>query len=320
MTTNIFPSTTQNVIHTIRKTNDNDDNDNDNDNDNNDNDNNELSSDEMLVESILQSSSESEIDPYKDPDNNKNDIYINILDNKKKHSNDTLHEHDNINSKSILDILEQNEHSSTTLIKKNKNGLYSLNTYDEVFFKKYKDRLVRKKEVYIVSSELFQKKALCLTIPSILITCIMSIISFFSASTYFTENTRIIMGLLVGSLGSLGTLFQTFQSALNYNTKAEAFRNAAEKYDTLITKIKFELYNHNENDFIDKLEKEVLKISSTCKYFPPQSVKNLIIFNDKYINKVTNLFEKYEDGHSVSKEPTHKRVRNINNMTISIDS
>ena len=309
MIKNIFPSTKQNIISTITKKNDND-----------------LSSDEIMLDTILHSSeSETERDKEQNDDNGShnddNDMYINVLDNKKEHSNDTLHEHDNINSKSILDILEQNERSSTTLIKKNKNGLYSLNTYDEVFFKKYKDRLVRKKEVYIVSSELFQKKALCLTIPSILITCIMSIISFFSASTYFTENTRIIMGLLVGSLGSLGTLFQTFQSALNYNTKAEAFRNAAEKYDTLITKIKFELYNHNEKDFIDKLEKEVLKISSTCKYFPPQSVKNLIIFNDKYINKVTHLFETYEDDHSnVVKELTHKKVRNVNNMIISIDT
>ena len=226
-------------------------------------------------------------------------------------------DHDNINSKSILDILEQNEHSSTTLIKKKKNGLYSLNTYDEIFFKKYKDRLVRKKEVYTVSSELFQKKSLCLTIPCILITCMMSIISFFSASTYFTENTRIILGLVVGSLGSLGTLFQTFQSALNYNTKAEAFRNAAEKYDKLITKIKFEIYNHNEHDFIDTLEKEVLKISSACKYFPPQSVKNLVILNTKYTNKVTHLLEKYEHD----KERTHSdstTVRDINNMRISI--
>ena len=309
MIKNIFPSTKQNIISTITKKNDND-----------------LSSDEIMLDTILHSSeSETERDKEQNDDNGShnddNDMYINVLDNKEEHSNDTLHEHDNINSKSILDILEQNERSSTTLIKKNKNGLYSLNTYDEVFFKKYKDRLVRKKEVYIVSSELFQKKALCLTIPSILITCIMSIISFFSASTYFTENTRIIMGLLVGSLGSLGTLFQTFQSALNYNTKAEAFRNAAEKYDTLITKIKFELYNHNEKDFIDKLEKEVLKISSTCKYFPPQSVKNLIIFNDKYINKVTHLFETYEDDHSnVVKELTHKKVRNVNNMIISIDT
>ena len=122
----------------------------------------------------------------------------------------------------------------------------------------------------------------------------------------------------MGSLGSLGSLIQTFQSALNYNTKAEAFRDAAEKYDTLITKIKFELYNHNEHDFIDTLEKEVLKISSACKYFPPQSVKNLVVFNNKYNNKVTHLLEKFEHD----KEQTHSNsattVRDVNNMRISI--
>ena len=218
----------------------------------------------------------------------------------------------NFNTKSVLDILKETDTSSTTLIKKKPNGLYSLNTIDEVFFKKYKERLIRKKEVYILSSELFQKKALCLSIPSIFITCIMSIISFLGASTYFTSDTRIILGLIVGSLGSLGALFQSFQSSLNYNTKSEAFRNAAEKCDTLITKIKFELYNHDEKDFIDKLEKEVLKISTSCKYFPPQSVKNIIILNNKYKNKVAHILDKDENT-------LDNKIHNINDMRITID-
>ena len=214
-------------------------------------------------------------------------------------------ESDNISSDSILDILEHSNHESINLVKKKKNGLYSLNTYDEIFFKKYKDRLIRKKAIYVLSSELFQKKALLLTIPSILITCLMSIISFLSASTFFTENTRIILGLVVGGLGSIGTLCQSFQSALNYNTKAEAFRTAAEKYDTLITKIKFELYNHDEKDFIDTLEKDVLKISTNCKYFPPQSMKNLIQIN----SKIKHMIE--DNDHNYKEDTT--------NINITID-
>ena len=315
MNKNIFPSTKE-VIH---KDNDNDDNDND------DNDDNIIEPKTTIINNITKKTTNDTISIEIDLDNllqtssdveHTDDERSEGVSNEKE---DMPHpDHDNITSTSILDILEQNDHSSTTLIKKNKNGLYSLNTYDEIFFKKYKDRLVRKKEVYVVSSELFQKKSLCLTIPGILITCIMSIISFLGASSYFTEDTRIILGLVVGSLGSLGSLIQTFQSALNYNTKAEAFRDAAEKYDTLITKIKFELYNHNEHDFIDTLEKEVLKISSACKYFPPQSVKNLVVFNNKYNNKVTHLLEKFEHD----KEQTHSNsattVRDVNNMRISI--
>ena len=302
---NIFPSVPINISHTLAK---------------------KISieeSEESDLNDILSSTSdiymEEPIENKEDTENtenteNKNNICdINTVSAPHKIDGDHDHDHDNINSNSILNILEQNEHSSTTLIKKNKNGLYSLNTYDEVFFKKYKERLVRKKEIYVVSSELFQKKSLFLTIPCILITCIMSIISFLSASTYFTENTRLILSLVVGSLGSLGTLCQSFQSTLNYNTKAEAFRNAAEKYDNLITKIKFELYNHNENDFIDNLEKEVLKISSTCKYFPPQSVKNLIIFNDKYVNKISHLLEK-----DIQPKKESTTIRDINNMRITI--
>jgi hypothetical protein len=128
----------------------------------------------------------------------------------------------------------------------------------------------------------------------------MSIISFFSASTYFSENTRIILGLVVGSLGSVGTLCQSFQSALNYNTKAEAFRTAAEKYDKLITKIKFELYHHDEKDFIVTLEKEVLKITSDCKYFPPQSVKNMIQINVKLKHMIEDVDHHREQNQNKS--------------------
>ena len=298
MSTNIFPSRKNNITNIITKKKP---SDHSSTNETmpvheSDNDSVHESDNDSTIDNILQSSTEEDIESID-------------------------HDHENITGRSILDILEQNEHSSKTLIKKNKNGLYSLNTYDELFFKKYKDRLIRKKEIYVVSSELFQKKSLFLTIPCILITCMMSIISFLSASTYFTENTRIILSLVVGSLGSIGTLCQSFQSTLNYNTKAEAFRNAAEKYDKLITKIKFEIYNHNEHDFIDKLEKDVLKISSTCKYFPPQSVKNLIVFNDKYVNKVTHLIEKYDVEHG-DKKSNHKNntIRNINDMRITIEN
>jgi len=218
------------------------------------------------------------------------------------HNNDNNDNNDNISSDSILDILKQSDEPTINLIKKKKNGLYSLNTYDEIFFKKYKDRLVRKKEIYILSSEIFQKKSLFLTIPSILITCTMSIISFLSASTYFSENIRIMLGLIVGCLGSIGSLMQSFQSALNYNLKAESFRSAAENYDKLITKIKFELYNHDEKDFIDNLEKEVLKISADCKYFPPQSVKNMLRIN----TNIRHYLDKEHDEH------THQKVSGMN--------
>ena len=57
----------------------------------------------------------------------------------------------------------------------------------------------------------------------------------------------------------------------------------------------------------------MLKISSTCKYFPPQSVKNLIIFNDKYVNKISHLLEK-----DIQPKKESTTIRDINNMRITI--
>ena len=52
----------------------------------------------------------------------------------------------------------------------------------------------------------------------------------------------------------------------------EAHRAAAEEYNKMIIRLKFEMEMPNEEDFTDKLETEIIDIQNKCKYFPPQHI------------------------------------------------
>ena len=75
---------------------------------------------------------------------------------------------------------------------------------------------------------------------------------------------------------------QSFSSAFKFSTKAEMHRTAAEEYNKLIIRIKFEIADPNEPKFIEEIENKILEIQGNCKYFPPQKIC------DKYSQKVEN--------------------------------
>ena len=68
------------------------------------------------------------------------------------------------------------------------------------------------------------------------------------------------------------TLLQSLGSAYRFSAKEEAHRHAAEEYNKLGVKIRFEIEMPNEEDFTDKLEMEILDIQNKCRYFAPQFI------------------------------------------------
>ena len=98
--------------------------------------------------------------------------------------------------------------------------------------------------------------------------CFIIIFKFILLLDLFFNNKKFLLNLLPKQYLVFSKIF-------------EVYRRISSNYHRLITKIKFELYNHDEKDFIDTLEKEVLKITSNCKYFPPQSVTNVLQINGK---------------------------------------
>tara|TARA_B110001450_G_scaffold252217_1_gene273533 strand:+ start:1980 stop:2288 length:309 start_codon:yes stop_codon:yes gene_type:complete len=73
-------------------------------------------------------------------------------------------------------------------------------------------------------------------------------------------------------MASIAALIQSIGSSTRYSAKEESHRTAAEEYNKLSVKVKFEMEMPNEQDFQDKLEASILDIQNKCKYFSPQFI------------------------------------------------
>ena len=90
------------------------------------------------------------------------------------------------------------------------------------------------------------------------------ILDFFSSflfSDFVQDDSRTGFGVSVGVLASISTLMQTISGSCKFDTKSDAHRTVADEYDSLITKLKFEMEMPNVEDFTDKMEQEILTIS-----------------------------------------------------------
>ena len=228
----------------------------------------------------------------------------NNLDNPREESSiqttkDDITNINDINTEDVLNKLPE------IRLKKRKKKVdeYSMDTFEDNFYKEFITKLENLREIHILSAQYYEQRSLMFSIPTILLTSFGGMASFLSASSFFNENSRIILSLGVGIIGSTASLLQSFQSTFKFTTKAEMFRNAAEQYDKLIVEIKFELARHNEVDFADKLEKKILEVQNNCKYFPPQNIVN------KYYKQLESDKDKYK----------YKKNNAVVLSTISID-
>mgnify|MGYP006079523585 FL=1 len=144
------------------------------------------------------------------------------------------------------------------------------------FYQKIINDIKKKKKVHILSAQYYEKKSDFITIPTIIITSLTGIGSFLSSSDLFSSDQKLYMSVTVGILGCVASLLQSFQKNLKFDTKSDMFRNAAEQYENLLTKIEFEKTHPNEKDFFNNLEKKILEIQNNCKYFTPEFIKNKI--------------------------------------------
>lgn len=141
-----------------------------------------------------------------------------------------------------------------------------------MFHHKMLERLKKLRFLHTRSSQYYEKMNLYLFGPSITITALSGIASFMSTSQYVSEDAQNVCGISVGILASFSSVFQALAAAFQFSAKKEAHRTVAEQYNALIVKTKFEMEMPNEEDFIDKLEQEILDIQSKCNYFVPQFI------------------------------------------------
>jgi hypothetical protein len=141
-----------------------------------------------------------------------------------------------------------------------------------LFYKKIYKRLKILVEIHSETSNYYGKLDKFIFGPSIVISCLSGIGSFMSTSEFIDNRTQNIFGISVGIMASVAALIQSIGSATRYSAKEESHRTAAEEYNKLSVKVKFEMEMPNEEDFQDKLEATILDIQNKCKYFSPQFI------------------------------------------------
>lgn len=156
------------------------------------------------------------------------------------------------------------------------------------FYRKIYRRIKELIRIHSESSAYFGKMDKYIFGPSIFITCLSSIASFLSTSELVHDNLQIVFGISVGVLASISALLQSVGSAYRYSAKEEAHRQAAEDYNKLSVKVKFEMVMPNEEHFVDQLESQILEIQHKCNYFAPQFIidKHQSLLSNKYNNQL----------------------------------
>lgn len=177
---------------------------------------------------------------------------------------------------------------------RNENDMYNtLNNPRKLYAcKRLMERLRRMKFIYNEASQHFGKRNLQLVIPAVIMSGLSSIIAFLATSDIFDDTVKIGLTLTVGIITGLATILQSVSGSLNYNTKHDMFKKASNEYDKLIIKVKFELYNPNEVNFLDDIEKEILTIQNNCKFLPPNWMNER--WNKHKINKIIKSDELYK--------------------------
>jgi hypothetical protein len=137
------------------------------------------------------------------------------------------------------------------------------------FLTEYIERLEELKWIHSRSSEYYERRNLIMTLPSIILTSASGILSLMSTSSYTSDRFQYNTSITIGVIAAVSSVFQTLSSTLNFGTKCELHRDVADRYDKIITNIKFEFIDHSDDNFITELEKQILDVQNMCKYFPP---------------------------------------------------
>ena len=144
-------------------------------------------------------------------------------------------------------------------------------------FNQFLKRLKKERFINNQASVYYSKLDQNFVIPGIVITGLSSVVSFIASSDMLNEDEKWGVSILVGILTAVATILQSLSSSFGFQVKKEAFQNSADVYDSLITKIEFEICNPNEEfgEFCNNLEQSILTIKNDCKYLAPLKIHKL---------------------------------------------
>jgi hypothetical protein len=136
-------------------------------------------------------------------------------------------------------------------------------------------KLRRQRQLHRMCSQYYERQNSLISIPAIAISGAATVYSFAYPSNG-PEEQVFMNKIIAGSLSAINTILFSVAGFLKLQAKSESHFIAAEEYDNLLTMINFELNFPNEHiqDFANKVEKKVLEIKKSCRYFPPDHIIN----------------------------------------------
>ena len=175
---------------------------------------------------------------------------------------------------------------------------------------KFYQRLKKERFINNNSSSYYGTLNQRFVVPGIVITGLSSVGSFMTTSDMLSDDEKQGFGVTVGILTAVATVVQSMSASFGFQLKKDAFATSADSYDSLLTKVEFEICNPNENftEFCDDLEAEILNIKSKCKYLPPLHIQQLWETNKhlytQSITPATSAVELVVDGATEEESET----------------
>ena len=182
------------------------------------------------------------------------------------------------------------------------------------FYEKLEDRLKKLRYIHTRSAEHYEKMNFYIFGPSISITALSGIASFLSTSDFIETEARNGLGVTVGVLASISSMLQALASASKYHAKIESHRGAADQFNTLLTRLRFEMELPNEENFSDDIEKQIIEIKNKCNFYPPQFII------DEYQTRQHNKRLNGEKRGSKNKFKELSEVAPVNSEAVNSDT
>jgi len=147
--------------------------------------------------------------------------------------------------------------------------------YNEKTHGFYKQTIIRLQKLFdmnVETAKYYDKLNLYIFGPSITLTVLCSMAGFLSTTDLLSDDSKTGFGITVGMLSVMSTALQSVAGTCQYKSRGEAFRISADKYEQLLTKLQFEHNQPKIEDFMEKLEEEILEVQQKNTYFPPQNI------------------------------------------------
>ena len=160
------------------------------------------------------------------------------------------------------------------------------NELQHEFYRKTICRLQKLFKMNVEAAKYYEKINFYIFGPSITITALSIMASFLSTTDLLGDSAKTGFGISVGVLTVISTAMQSVAGTCQYKSRSEAFRLSADRYEQLLTKLRFESEMPKKEDFLEKLEAEILEVQGKNTYFPPEKISSKYNVNESYCEEL----------------------------------